>query len=570
MDGLVYFASAGLTVSATRFDGGVAFIWIASAFLIARLLGTSQRSWWLALAPCLVASMAVTVMFGLGPLSAVPIAAANLGEAVLAAWLLRRSRMPDAPFQSLDWMARFILAVGVAAPLASGLAGATIAHFAVGAAWGSSMLRWYAGHALGNLTFTPIAVLLIRGDIGRWAGESSRRRMVEAVLLLLLVATITLAVFLQDGMPLLFLPMLPLILATFRIGRFGAAASIVILALIGGACTLLGRGPISLMDVSQGTQLQFFQFYLATTVLTVLPVAADLARRGRLFRALRDSEARYRVLAETSTDIILNLDVDGRIRFVSPSIRQLGGYEPEDLIGRSAGLLIAPEHRDRVREAHARTIAARGEAVVVDYLACTRTGDARWFETNARAIVTETGEVDGVVSVVRDIADRKDLESRLAAEAMTDPLTGLPNRRAFVSLMERHGGEPACIALFDIDHFKRVNDRWGHAAGDAVLQTFAQVARRTLRGDDHVARIGGEEFAVLLPRATLDQARLVCERLRRAVANTVTLYDGVSIPITTSGGVALLSGPLDAVLKAADAALYQAKTDGRDRLAIAA
>ncbi|WP_445191560.1 diguanylate cyclase [Sphingomonas sp. Tas61C01] len=566
---LVYFGVATLTIATTRFGGGVAFIWIATALLIGRLSSMPYTRWWPTMIGCGCASMIATGLFGLGPVAAPALAMINIGEAALAAALVRRSRIPDTPFQSLGWMFNFIVAVGVVAPLVSAILGASVADLSVGADWRESLFRWYAGHALGNLTFTPIATLILRGDLMKRRSAISRRLAVEAVLLLSLVIVASIFVFSQSAMPLLFLPILPIILVTFRLGRLGAAASIVILAAIGGGYTSAGSGPISLMHVDLGTQLQFFQFYLASSVLTVLPVATDLARRSQLYRALRDSEARYRVLAENSTDIILNIDLDGKIRFVSPSIRQLGGYDPADLVGKNAALLVAPEHRASVHEAHLRTIAAAGEPVGVEYLAVTRSGDLRWFETHTRAIVAEDGEVDGVVSIVRDIAGRKALEARLTIDAATDPLTGLLNRRAFVALLDRQGGVEGCLAIFDIDHFKRVNDRWGHAAGDQVLRSFAEVARRTVRGADHVGRLGGEEFAILLPGASMEQAEIVCERLRRALAETVTIHEQAAIQVTVSGGVAPLIGSPTRVLEEADAALYRAKFGGRDRLELA-
>jgi diguanylate cyclase (GGDEF)-like protein/PAS domain S-box-containing protein len=567
-----YFAAASAAVAATRLNGGVALIWLASALLLGRLGTAPRRHWPAILVTCALASALATSMFGVGPIAAPALALVNIGEAALTAWLLRRARSTD-PFQSLDWLVRFVGAAGLLAPFLSALCGATIVHLATGGDWTSNALGWFVGHSLGTLTFAPLATFLMRNDLSRWRSEAGSHHTRETVLLLGLVFITSVGVFGQSRTPLLFLPLLPMILTTFRVGRFGAAASLVLLAVIGGGCTVAGVGPIALMPGVTGAKLQFFQFYLAATVLTILPVAADLARRNQLFRALRDSEARYRLLAETSTDIILNLDPDGCIRFISPSIRQLGGYEPSELIGRNAAILVAPGYRAAVAASHAATLRAGGQPVSLEYLGVARTGTTCWIETHARAIVTDTGEVDGIVSIVRDISARKALEEKLAADALTDPVTGLANRRAFLSIVDRQmaqGGATGCIALFDLDHFKRVNDGWGHAAGDQVLRTFAEVARRTLRSGDHVARIGGEEFAVLLPSSSIEQAELVCERLRQAVAATPTAHEGFSIRVTVSGGVAPLSGSGDEALRVADMALYRAKAAGRDQLALAA
>ena len=157
-----------------------------------------------------------------------------------------------------------------------------------------------------------------------------------------------------------------------------------------------------------------------------------------------------------------------------------------------------------------------------------------------------------------------------------DALTGLPNRRAYEVAVDRRvtmsgGAVRDCLAVLDIDHFKVINDSFGHAAGDEILRGFARVARGTLRDRDMVARIGGEEFAILFPDTSVEQAMLICDRLRTEIAHS-SLYSGMTgVRVTVSGGVAPLGkAGLEQALQTADQALYRAKRDGRDRLAIAA
>lgn len=573
--GLAYFTAASLTVSLTRYDGGVAFLWVASPLLIADLMTRPRRHWKYSLLPCALASGIATGVFGLGWMAALPFVAINMLEAGLAAWLFRRRGQSFRLLGSLSWLGHFVTMVGIAAPLlCATLAAATL--WALGKPPGPGFVNYFVAHALGNITLTPLAIMVARGGLAKIFRAGRRRATVESAILLLLVGVTSTAVFVQSGMPLLFLPILPIILVTFRVGRGGAAIAIVVLALIGGGATMAGMGPIYLHDAAFSTNVQLFQFYLAATVLTVLPVAADLHNRSRLHRQLRMSEARYRLLADHSTDILLHLEVDGRIRFVSRSMRQLGGHDPDALIGRSSSILVAPEHRERVYAAHLGTAAAGGEMRSFEYLALTADGTRRWFETHAKAVLDENGEVDGLVCVARDISTRKAIEQRLAADALTDSLTGLPNRRGFRDEIERRpAAAPAdrtdCIALLDIDHFKVVNDSFGHVAGDAVLRGFARVARLMVRECDLVARVGGEEFAILFPDTTISQAMLICDRLRVEMARTDFRAGRSTIMITVSGGVAVI-GPegLDHAINVADQALYQAKRNGRDQFALAA
>jgi diguanylate cyclase (GGDEF)-like protein len=177
----------------------------------------------------------------------------------------------------------------------------------------------------------------------------------------------------------------------------------------------------------------------------------------------------------------------------------------------------------------------------------------------------------------REKSQRADsLIADLRRAALTDPLTGLANRRAFddhlgdVIAAVVTGNETACLAMIDIDYFKAVNDRHGHASGDAVLRQFADLALASLRSDDLVSRIGGEEFAVILRALDLDQACKVCQRLVDRVAGHVFDTPAGPVRVTISTGVAMIGADAQTALAAADAALYAAKRAGRARLSAVA
>jgi diguanylate cyclase (GGDEF)-like protein len=163
--------------------------------------------------------------------------------------------------------------------------------------------------------------------------------------------------------------------------------------------------------------------------------------------------------------------------------------------------------------------------------------------------------------------------------ADTDPLSGLPNRRAFLASAEeafayyKRYGRSIGVLVVDIDHFKQVNDRFGHAAGDAVIREVGRRIAETVRGTDRVARFGGEEFVVLLREIGADDIRGLAERMRATVREAVTAFEGRSIPVTISIGAAVVDpGDRDIqdLIERADLALYGAKADGRDRVAMSA
>jgi diguanylate cyclase (GGDEF)-like protein len=177
--------------------------------------------------------------------------------------------------------------------------------------------------------------------------------------------------------------------------------------------------------------------------------------------------------------------------------------------------------------------------------------------------------------VLRDVNDKRAAFETRRNMLFCDHLTGVANRRAFFEAAElelqrnRRAPRPTALILFDADHFKRINDGHGHPGGDAVLRHLGQLLLSTFRQVDVVARVGGEEFAVLLPSADLDGAVAVAERLRRLVAEQPACFDGAPIPCTISAGVAVCDGEqlgLDVLMQRADQALYAAKAAGRNRV----
>jgi diguanylate cyclase (GGDEF)-like protein len=177
--------------------------------------------------------------------------------------------------------------------------------------------------------------------------------------------------------------------------------------------------------------------------------------------------------------------------------------------------------------------------------------------------------------VIRDISDKREAIQNLRNATSLDPLTGVANRQAFFDAAEdelehwKRSPRDISLLLIDADHFKAVNDTYGHPAGDAVLRELAAALTAAFRQVDLVARVGGEEFAVLLPSTGPQGALAVADRLRRTIESQPVQVDGATIRYTISGGIAAISDTLeslDTLLKRADRALYAAKAAGRNRI----
>lgn len=201
--------------------------------------------------------------------------------------------------------------------------------------------------------------------------------------------------------------------------------------------------------------------------------------------------------------------------------------------------------------------------------------DGRTLERHSTSLRGENEEYLGRVWFFRDITTRRRTEAALRDMAEHDPLTGVANRRFFFvrsaeefSRARRHQRSLSLISM-DIDYFKRINDRFGHAAGDEVLKTFCVTCGTLLRRADLLARLGGEEFAVLLPETPLGEAYSIADRLRQVVAKQHALVENQAIKWTVSAGVSTLipkDATIDDALRRADEALYRAKEGGRNRV----
>lgn len=573
--GLLVFAASAVAIRFTRFGGGPACLWFATAVLIVELVVRPPRTWIWPSVMAMLGGIVATGLFGIGFVYAPLVTLCTIGEAILAAWLMRRGRGRGADLGSLRGVFLFIAVAGGIAPAVSGIAGAATIALATPTGFANNWLSWYLGHALGNITLAPVALLALNGEMFAGIARMRWARKLEGAALILVTIAVTRLVFAQETLPLLFVPLLPLMIAAFRFGRIGGAITIVILAAIGASFTIGGSGPIRMISGGTYERVLFLQFYLATAVVMTLLIAAELNQRRRLMVALRASEARYRLITDKSTDIILTQTVAGAIDYASASILPLAGYEPSGLIGVEAGTLVQSEDLPIVTKTHRDALANPLSTFIVEYRGLKADGTLLWCESHTRAITDEDGTVVGTVSAIRDISRHKQLQAELSQAAQTDPLTGIVNRRAFDVALDQRIADVAAgrgvgvCAVLDLDFFKRVNDSHGHAAGDRVLCAFADVARRSLRAEDLIARLGGEEFALIIWNADLVEAQAICERLRREIADlSVATGFGEDVRFTFSGGLAPIRAGRSRqhILRHADEALYRAKNAGRNRL----
>jgi diguanylate cyclase (GGDEF)-like protein/PAS domain S-box-containing protein len=288
--------------------------------------------------------------------------------------------------------------------------------------------------------------------------------------------------------------------------------------------------------------------------------------------------AGYQAIVEEAPCCLMKMGLDGKILFINHYALEFLDRDAASLIGQPLiGGLIAENDVMEPSLEEIQAIAAEDPHAIQTFETKIHrpNGDRVWLAWSTRALFDPSGALLEFLSAGADISERKTLESELTRLAITDPLTGAFNRRYLVDTGAREAerarryGSPFSILVIDIDFFKNVNDSYGHSVGDATLQALTQIGRKMLRGSDCFGRMGGEEFAVLLPQADLDRAHQLADRMRLALQRMEIATPKGPISITVSIGVAQMSGPetrFDETLIRADKALYVAKQTGRNKV----
>ncbi|MGZ5008565.1 MAG: GGDEF domain-containing response regulator [Methylobacter sp.] len=303
-----------------------------------------------------------------------------------------------------------------------------------------------------------------------------------------------------------------------------------------------------------------------------------LARVIRYALLRTEMEARNNLLIaalEAAANGIVITDKDATVIWANSAFGRLTGYSPEEAVGNKPNQLLKSGLQEKTFYEDMWGDLLLGQHWRGELINKRKNGSLYHEELSIAPVKNSAGEITHFIGIKEDISARKEMEAQLQKLASTDPLTGLANRRVFLELLEQERAKvarlphySAVLLMMDLDFFKRINDDYGHATGDAVLTLFADIARNSSRTIDVPARLGGEEFAILLSGADKNDAMIMAERLREQVAAAVIDHQAGPVRITVSIGATVLladDSNSEAVLHRADVALYEAKEKGRNR-----
>lgn len=283
---------------------------------------------------------------------------------------------------------------------------------------------------------------------------------------------------------------------------------------------------------------------------------------------LREGAALYGLLAEGDGDIVLKLDRDGLVVHASAGIERLGISLADMLIAPHLADLADPDQAQALRSFIEVVMRGGSAAGWFEFAARGADGATGWFTLQLRPLKAGDGTIDGAIGIMRSIAERRELEERLFAATLTDPLTGLANRRAFRTMLRhlsvhRPGG---ALALFDIGHLHSLWLRHGASAGDSIVAAFANLLRGLLHKDHILARVGDERFGVLMPQETPAAAEALAREIVGELKRATRLAGSEAIDLRASVGIAGIDESADESLRRAEFALVHARARGRGQI----
>ncbi|MHB8320095.1 MAG: diguanylate cyclase domain-containing protein [Acidimicrobiales bacterium] len=447
--------------------------------------------------------------------------------------------------------------------------------------WGAGRLRWASPHPLWLLVLVVLGAAVVSYSVDLWQKGCARWQLHARIAAK--TAVVASCIYLTGWGPMLVIGLFYPVADSME--NFGEEAGLIAIfwalvsIAVGMILIALGWAP-SLVHPPAVYGLAALAS--AGLVAAGLYMRIAVVRRTQAQKALEEEQSRFSALVRHSSDVIVVVDADGVVTYASPSAEIIDAGAG-DGVGLQAGQTVTnavhPKDLSSSLGVFATMLAEPGGTTSGEMRVRYFDGAWHWMEYIATNLIGVPG-IDGIVVNGRDVTDRKELEFDLVRRATHDPLTGLSNRADLREILERAAAKldrhPHSIAILylDLDHFKEVNDEYGHDAGDQLLLTLVDRLRSCIRPTDTLARIGGDEFCVVLEThgeggrdGTVARASAIASRMISACQQPVALSDGILAEVSASIGIVICEQdtPPEELLRLADMTMYRAKENGRSR-----
>lgn len=568
---VAYLVTGYLGLKAPSFGNNITLLWLPTGIAVAALMrfghGVFPGIW--------AGAFLVNLLIGSSALTAAGIAVFNTLAPLLTAWLLERSRFNTAFSHRRDVI--FLIgfaALGMLISASGGVATLWLTGVLPDAVFMQAWYVWWLGDTVGVLIAAPFLLTLTRRNY-----QQLTERPTEVAVFMLLLVTVSWLIFLspwsQHNLDFVVIPFI--LWAGLRFGITGASLTVMTVSIMAAWGTATGRGAFSLTHQTEALLLLWA--FITTLIAISLILTALLAESRKIAAELRLHSL---ILQNMSEGVQLTRASDSVIVYTNPNFEEMFGYGHAELLGQHVSKLNAQSSKSPVEVAEEINAELyRHGHWSGELLNARKDGSEIWCRVN----VSKFDHPDlGLlwVAVHADITQQKQTEEQVHFLAFYDTLTELPNRRLLLERLKHHidqgkrSNAHLGLIFLDLDRFKQLNDSLGHDAGDDLLVEVAARLRKCVRECDTVARIGGDEFVILLPNLSdnittaTEDAHRIAETIRAAVEQPYMLGD-TPYHCTSSVGVDISrQGNLDLreAMKRADAAMYQAKARGRNNICL--
>jgi len=309
---------------------------------------------------------------------------------------------------------------------------------------------------------------------------------------------------------------------------------------------------------------------------SLLGISTDVTEQKRLEEALRRNEAQLTTILDNLKAHVYIKDINYAYTYVNADMCDYLGMSRDDVIGKTDTEIFGEKSANRFHRSDQQVFNYKENCSSIEKSRHFQTKKKRYFWSVKVPLINDLGNTYALLGISTDVTEQKRLENELRELASTDVLTGVNNRRHFIVLCQRElkrakrYDQPLSLIMLDIDHFKNINDTHGHAVGDEAIRVMTKLCHDSLRDTDVIGRIGGEEFAIILPQTDITGAWQIAQRIRQATEqHGFNIDEENECKFTASFGVTELKDEdetPDDLLKRADIALYAAKTQGRNRV----